>query len=387
MKSLFLALATLSNLMLFLTASAQNIVVQVEMNLQDCSILHIDAAGTLTELVSTADILSVTGETSCEMIDTGIVMNEDGYIYFTENSSDDVLQIAPDGNISVLVPSETLDALIGGPDPASPSNGLDIGPDGNLYSSDQRCDCIFQITPQGAASIFVENADIVAASGDPGSDLEGGLAFGSDGTLYFVDAENVLQVTPAGEVSLLTTQAEILAILPDNPIQADIDLDVDIDFGNGVLYVLIDGQYSALIAINPSTGEPSLVVDGDEVISALDLTAVGNIDPEGGLAFDHGTDSLVFGIDNSDETLGDPQAVIGRVTTAGEVSLVLGDAEFKAFYEALYGPMNNYRFRGGLDIFGSDLPAPQSVPTLSPLALFLLILMLLVIGMVFMTRC
>ena len=378
MNGLFLAAATLLSLALLNSASAQDIMVQVDLGGQGCSILQIDAAGTLLELASTADILSVTGESACVLDDTGLVVNEEGVVYFTETFSDDVLQIAPDGNISVLVPSETLDALISD-STANPGSGLDIGPDGNLYMSDQFCNCIFQITPQGAASIFVDNADIVAASAGTEHDLEGGLAFGTDGTLYFVDNENVLLANSGGEVSLLTTQAEILTILPDNATEAD--LDVDIAFGNGILYVLIDGQYSALVAINPSTGQPSLVVDGDEVIAALDINAEGNIDPEGGLGFDPSTGSFVFAIDNWDESIGDAQSVLGRATPSGDISLVLGDAELRAFYEALYGPMNNYRFRGGLDISGGDQPAPQSVPALTPLALVFLALMLLGIGM------
>ena len=407
MHTLSRLVAALCLLGLIQTASAQEIFVQVAISdgLDGCSILSIDRDGMLSEVVSNADILAATGETSCDMTDTGIVVASDGTVFFTEDESHDLLQLSPDGTLSVLVESTVFDALIGVT--ADADYGLDIGPDGNIYIADEDCDCILQVTPAGAASIFIENATILAATGKPTADLEGGIAFGDNGNLYFVDEasipirsedddiedegrgdvltdeERVLVATPAGAVSVLTTEAELLAVIPDD--QTSTDLDVDIAFGNGTLYVLNDGEASSLIAINPATGVPSLVVDGDEVITALGIDQVGNMDPEGGIGFDASNGTLVVGLD-TDDTLGNDISNLIRITSAGAVSVVLGDADFTNFYESLYGTGNEYSFQGGLHVAGDGLPASQPVPTLSPIAMTLLALILLGMATVVIRR-
>lgn len=384
---------------------AQDIYVQVEIegNIEGCSILLVESDGSLIEWASNADIQAATGETECDPDDTGLAVSADGTVYFTEDTSHDVLQIAPDGTISVLVDSATLDALIG--TSADADNGLAVAPDGNIYVADEDCNCVIQITPAGAASVFVTEAAILAATGKPDADLQGGLTFNDDGTMYFVDQgtflpragedddaddrgnsgednDRVIAVSPGGMVSVLTTEVQILGILPPGP--TDTDLDVDIAFSNDTLYVLNDGD-SALIAINPTTGTPSLVADGPTVVAGIGIDNTdGEFDPEGGLGFDPSNGTLLIGTDGTDNTDDEDKAIIARVSRAGGVSVAVSDEQVTSFYEGLYGPNNDFRFRGGLDVFGGELPEARGVPTLSPLAMTLLALM--VLGIAAVTR-
>ena len=392
------------------TAQAQDIYVSVEIDVDpnQCSILLIESDGTLSEAASNAAIQAATGESACDLDDTGLAVAADGTVYFTEDESHDVLQIAPDGTVSVLVESATLDALIG--ETADADNGLAIGPDGNIYVADEDCNCVIQITPAGAASIFVTETEIETATGKPEVNLEGGLTFGSDGTMYFAedgsndlrnsndddldlgeftrgdpptDNDRILALSPGGILSVLTTEAQIIGILPSGA--DNTNLDVDIEFLNGTLYVLNDGEDAALIAIDPDTGTPSLVADNQTFETSLGLNIQdGGFDPEGGIGVDPTTGTLLVGTDPDDEDADANLPIIARVTPAGAVSVAVSDAQILAFYQAIYGPDNDYRLRGGLDVRSLPLPETQDVPTLSPFSLTLLVLMM--IGLVAVTK-
>lgn len=255
-----------------------------------CSIMQVDASGSLTELVSNAAILSLTGETSAECNDTGLAIAPDGTIYFSEDISHHIFRRTPDGTLSIFVDAADIDVAVG--TTSDNDNGMDVGPDGTLFVADEDCDCIYTVSPDGGTlEIIVTEADIGAATGNiesddrgplslcdsgaPVADLDGGLVVAPNGVIYFADdgagcnpnrpspsrggfgffdsLDSILSATPDGlggyDVAVVADEDDIFAALPSEfPMGFDacannfVDLDLDIELGlDGFLYVLEDG--------------------------------------------------------------------------------------------------------------------------------------------------
>ena len=401
-----------------------------------CSVLQIEPDGTLFELVSNAEILAATGETEAACEDTALTVAPDGTIYFAESRSGHILRVSADGVVSVFVEEADIDTLLGVSH--SPEGGMDVGPDGTLFVADSNCDCIYSVSPDGqtldlivtetAIALETGNRDFVEVgrgqdfecTGDPVAALEGGLAVGPDGTVYFTDDGRGCspgRMDPGsirGEPTGLDSLAAVLRAVPDGlggytvSIVADeddmfadapsafpggfgdcevnyVELEFDIDLGSdGFLYVLEGGLAhpapescqggrgagedpivadDKLFRIDPDSGSVSLVVDA-AAFGALS----GAPDPDnqaelaGGIAT--GGSDLFVGdrVRNSqvgNRGLTDRIHTIFRVSASGGVSVLLSDEDLQAFYGPRYGGAVAM-LEGGLDAGGT--PSVLEVP-------------------------
>jgi len=349
-------------------ATAQDLFVQVDLdglllpgesedNPDGCSILRVSPSGVLSEFVSNDDILAVSDETSCDVDDTGMAISPDGTLYFNEDISDQIYQVTPTGTISVFVDEATLDAAVGTSNDID--NGMTFGADGNLYAADEGCECIIKVTvPDGTVSVVVPEANILDATGQTDVDLNGGLARADDGTLYFVDDdgdETVLQATEEGVVSILATESDLTAVTGN----ASTDLDVGIALDGNNLFVMDDEGFSDnIVRIDVTTGAVTLVADVSTLGPVTGNSGSSPIDLEGGIVINSSSGNLFIGDDGEDDVDEEEKANILEVTQAGTPSLFVSDSEITAFYETLYGIGEfDFRLRGSM-VF-------EAVPVLS----------------------
>ena len=257
----------------------------IPMSNEACSILQVGPNGTLTELVSSADILALSGETTANCGDTGLAVAPNGTIYFSEDVSDHIFRRLPDGTLSIFVTEAELDKLVG---EADSDNGMDVGPDGRLFVADEGCDCIYTVSTDGETlEIIVTETEIgtvtgnidddedrgepgACTSGPPVADLEGGLVVSPTGVVYFADdgegcnpdrvpprglnytnsLDSVLSATPDGkggyDLAVVADEDDLFASLPYPDgygacTNSFANLDLDLELGSdGVLYVLDD---------------------------------------------------------------------------------------------------------------------------------------------------
>ena len=368
------------------TANAQSLFAQVDISFEadggGCSILRAESDGMLTEWVSNSEILAVTGELDADCADTDITIAPDDTLYYAEDTSHDILRVDPTGVVSVFVDSATIDAVVG--TTSDIDNGMALGPDGNLYAADEDCDCIIQITiPDGTVSVFAAEADFDAIYPDGGTvDPNGGLVVDSAGTVYLTSDNNpdtIFAVANDGAISILSNESQILAATG----KTEADLDVGMDLAASGLFVLDDqaSDNGALINVDIVTGDATQVVSGSEVTA---VTGLEGFNPEGGIAVQPGSGDLFVGDDGFSLADDESKANILRITQAGEVSIFLSDAELSGFYSTLY-PNADFSFEGGL-VFAIPEPVeprvsvPMNVPSLSGIALLLLMLLAGILG-------
>ena len=318
---------------------------------ESCSILEVAEDGTLTEIVSNADILAVTGETVADCGDTGLAVAPDGTIYFSEDESHHILRRTTDGTLSIFVDAADIDTLIG--ETSDNDNGMDVGPGGTLFVADEDCDCIYTVSPDGnTLEIIVTESDIGtvtgnlsdfgpgrgSCSGDPAADLEGGLVVSSSGVVYFADdgsgchpdrpqagflvrggffapfdsLDSILRAVPDGvggyTVSIVADEDDIFAAVPSlypagfGTCGEDFaDLDVDIDLGtDGMLYVLEDGATQLAPSECAERGPlPFNAIESEDKVLRMDPTTgavslVASGDAFGALSGPNGEDQADF---------------------------------------------------------------------------------------------
>ena len=157
---------------------------------------------------------------------------------------------------------------------------LTIGQDGNVYVSDDASDSILRIDPAtGGVSVLISERALDDLPGIHDVDLDGGIVTGLDGTIYAAsdgDPDAIFAINP------VTGEATVLA--SGSPFD---DLDVYMTIApNGDLIVADDSGASTIYSI-PTSGE-----DKGEVsvfLSAEDIAAVtghSHVDLEGGIGFD-----------------------------------------------------------------------------------------------------
>ena len=238
------------------------------------SILKWTHGAGLSWVVTEAQIMAATGSGSADP--DGIAFGSDGFLYVCDDASDSVLRVDTTTNtVSVYVSEATLEALpgitgvslrsaiVGGPggvvytasdgtpdaifaiapggvpsvltsDPAFAD--LDVfmtrAPNGDLIICDNAGgDIIYRIDPStGTVSTFLTEAQILAAIGDPGQtdvDLEGGIAFDSQGYFYLAeeDSDNIGKFDSSGNGQIFVSETDIEAVTGE-----DADLDAGIAF-------------------------------------------------------------------------------------------------------------------------------------------------------------
>lgn len=190
--------------------------------------------------------------------------------------------------------------------PARPT-ALAVGPNGSLYIADQTRDQILERLPTGTF-VVVAGTGQVGGAGDGGPavaaqlDRPGGMAFGSDGTLFFADEGNgrVRAISPSGTLSTVVgTGASSAAggfVTNGTPaLEADVQPN-DVAVGpGGLLYVSTgeqvlrrntDGTLSVVVGANsPNQGVYGV---GGQATSA-------SADGVDGIAFDSSGSLYFFG--------------------------------------------------------------------------------------------
>jgi RHS repeat-associated protein len=137
---------------------------------------------------------------------TSVALGLDGSMYIVDRSNFRVRRVAPNGVISTFAGT----GIMGGPvegsladaTPIFPRN-VAVGPDGRVFISDAKH--IWVVDQNGVINAYAGAS--VNFGGDGGPALQAGLAspsgmaFSSDGTLFFVDNDRVRKVTPQGIIS------------------------------------------------------------------------------------------------------------------------------------------------------------------------------------------
>jgi len=136
---------------------------------------------------------------------TSVALGLDGSVYIADRSNFRVRRVAPNGVISTFVGI----GIMGAPDEGSLANAtrifprnLAVGPDGRLFISD--AGHVWVVDQNGVINAYAGAGG--GFSGDGGPALQAGanpsgMAFSSDGTLFFVDNTRVRKVTPQGIIS------------------------------------------------------------------------------------------------------------------------------------------------------------------------------------------
>lgn len=364
----------------------------MEQNPPNCSILKVEPNGDLTEFISSEEIKDQTGMDAADCGNTGLAIDENGNVYFSEDESNSVLKATPDGDLSTFVTEASILAVTGLTE-VELDNGMTIGLDGNLYftdnpnitdNNDQGVDLgsVLRATiPAGELSIVLSTEEILEVTGKDAADLQGGIAFDCSGNLYVTDQENdnngnsddlILKLTTGGELSIFVTEDDILAVTGGD----STDLDVAANFFIDNLYVSDDGDCDCVLKID---------LDGNviEFVSEQDITSVtgGPADLEGGLAISQ-TETLFIGDDGSGGGEFEPDVPnILKVTQDPIVSIFVSTQELEDFY-----PGFRPRLVGSMDIEGVDACARIEVPTLSEWGLIAMAGILGIVGFMVLRR-
>lgn len=323
--------------------------VQVDLDNSGCSIMRVTPAGEISQWVTNAQILAHTGETGSDCDDTGLTVDIAGNVYFSEDTSDSVIRVAPDGTLSTVLTEAAVTGLTGN-GTADFDNGMTLGPDGSLYVAEEDTDSVLKLTNPtgfGILSIVIDEDQIDDVTGNSGADIEGGIAVDSQENLYIADEEGdhqIVKVTSGGVVSILTDDTAIEAVTGNS----SVDLDTGIVL-NKALYVLDDSGEDSLLRINTNTGDVTLYKQSDDFEAVTGVPA----DVEGGIAVD-AFGSLYVGDDGSPDQ-GTDQANIIKIDSTGEVSLFVSDSDI----QNLYGGSAGAQLRGGMAIQpGASVPVP-----------------------------
>ncbi len=225
-----------------------------------------------------------------------------------------ILRITPAGAVSVVVTAAEIMAATGAAGARFTDNGIAVDASGNMFFTDSESDTILRRTVGGTVSVLTSNAQIMAATGG-GSAWPEGIAFGSDGFLYVTEnaTDSILQVNPAtGAVSVYVGEATFNAL----PGITDVSIDASIvGTEGGIIYAVSDDGDAAPNAIF------EIILGAPPTVSVLaseppfsDLDVFMTRAPNGDLII-------------SDDAGGD---TIYRVTPAGTVSVFLSETQLEA---------------------------------------------------------
>ena len=254
-------------------------------------------------------------------------------LFALDSGSGHVLFIPPDGSVGVAINRSEILALTGGVEVLYDNKGIAFdsagalyftvftGSPGGFFGGDTS---ILKKTPAGVLSVLTSQADLSAATGNSNADAEG-ITFGSDGFLYAIDDSSnaLLRVDSfTGKVSVFVDSAafESLAGLTTVAIKGGIAAGP-----GGILYVQSNGTPTAVLAIS-SDGTPSVLTSGNP-LQALDqfMTPASNGD--------------ILIADESPD-------VIHRINPSGGVGTFLSQAQLEAANGDAVTPRGGIAFDG-----------------------------------------
>ncbi|UCG17075.1 MAG: hypothetical protein JSV19_03395 [Phycisphaerales bacterium] len=171
-----------------------------------------NAAGSIAEYVSAADIIAHTGEDSSQVLSPQTVA-PNGEHTFYEGRSDSILMTTGPGAVITLVSEAELVAETGS---NSANGGLTYDLAGNLYWGDSTSDSMYmKAASDGSLSKVLDKTEIIAVSGETAAGF--GDIFGApNGMVYFYEStgDNIMRFDPAdppGTLEIYVSEAELLA--------------------------------------------------------------------------------------------------------------------------------------------------------------------------------
>ncbi len=238
------------------------------------NILLVDALGNVQVAVSEADITDLTGLGSAAFEETGIDIDAEGTIYFTEEESGAVYRKTEFGEVELVTSNDAINTALGGGTSPEPK-GLVVGLDGFVYITEDDTDSILKIDPaDGTVTVLTAAADVEALGGITSFAVEGGLIASADGLSLYVTSEGSPDAII--QIDLATGTPEVLAS------GAPFD---DLDG-----YMVLAPNGDIIVADEGTDTFYRVTPDGavSEFLSNAELTAVfgGGVDLEGGFWFD-----------------------------------------------------------------------------------------------------
>lgn len=235
--------------------------------------------------------------------------NQTGDLYVLDDGCDCVLRISPAGAVSVAVTEAQIQAFTGGAVDFSEA-GIAFDANDVMYFTESGSDSILRFPPGGPLTEVVDAAAIGAATGAGSTAELRGLAFGADGNLYANDqeADVVIRVIPAtGAVSVLATSTDL-----DDAAGTSIEPTTGIvGSENGTIYTLSDDGGDFVFAVT-SGGAVSVLASGNPPFNDLDVFMTRAANGDLIVADNSGADTIF------------------RVTPAGVVSVFLTQAQIRA---------------------------------------------------------
>lgn len=349
----------------------------------ECSIMKVKPDGAISEFVSNFQILLATGLSSADCEDTGLAVAQDGKVYFSEDTSDNILVADIKGQVRTFVTDTVVNTLV--PDTVDWDNGMDVNPvTGTLVAVDEDNEVIFEfptdvqvpITNPALINILAEEADFLALVTNV--QLEGGMAIDGQENIYIAnddsgnDVDNVIfKLTPQGNLSILCTQDQLIA----GGAGPELDLDIGMAF-DGSLFVGDDGDCDCILKIDPVTCSPQVLITEAQIVA---LTGNTGADLEGGVCID--TNMNLFLGDDGDPDVSNIIKV--PVSNPASASLFVSQAEIDALY-ATISPGGDPQLEGSCDVKRVDTPV--AIPTLSEWGLIAMALVLGIVGFVVMRK-
>ena len=284
------------------------------------SILKIGVDGAIEVVVSQDEIKAATGERNADMDDRGIEIDNAGNIYFSEKGSDSILmKPAGGGDLQVVVSKSQIAGVTGTSSNHADPKSLTIGADGKVYIMDDKSNSIIAYDPSdGSVDLVAGEQTLEAFSAISAVDLKGDIVTSPNGTLYFVSdgkPNAVMAIDPA------TGDASIVA--SGTPFD---DLDVYMTVApNGDLIVADDGRANTIYRVEASSGDVSVFLSEPQIEAA----AGQGVDLEGGISFD-AEGNFYLAEENSDAVLvwTADDAAAGTIDTAsGEVFVSRDDLQ------------------------------------------------------------
>lgn len=350
----------------------------------ECSIMKVKPDGAISEFVSNFEILLATGLSSADCEDTGLAVAQDGKVYFSEDTSDNILVADIKGQVRTFVTDTVVNTLV--PDTVDWDNGMDVNPvTGTLVAADEDNEVIFEfptdvqvpITNPALINILADEADFLALVTTV--QLEGGIAIDGQENIYIAnddsdnDVDNVIfKLTPQGDLSILCTQDQLAAATGTT----EIDLDVGMAF-DGSLFVADDGTCECVLKIDPVTCSPQVLITEAQIVA---LTGNGDADIEGGVCIDTNM-NLFLGDDGSNPE--ESNIIKVPVSNPASASILVSQAEIDDLY-ATISPGGDPQLEGSCDV--KQVDTPVAIPTLSEWGLIAMALALGLIGFVVMRK-
>jgi len=263
------------------------------------TIMSVTPGGEVTVAIDRDQITSVTGTSTAGFNNTGLVFDASGNLYFTEDDSDTILKRSYDGTLTVLVTEAEIAAVAGYsyPDPED----VALGSDNMLYVVENETSSILRYDPvTGDLSLFVEAQSFIDLDGITSVNLHGGLVANDDGTFYVVSYGSpsaIFQIAADGTPAILASGSELGS--PDDyaAIGPDGDLYVTEEDNNNILRITPDGAISIFLyqsEMRAITGGSIAEVEGGIAFDALGNFYVAEDSTENILRFDAVPSGTIF---------------------------------------------------------------------------------------------